>query len=111
MVFLCSTFLRQLLTVLTVMLSGPDMGRFIIRHKHVRVSTKQVGSDRTVGWRATFEGLSRWQPACGSKDEGQKGEDSNAELRNDNQKREGGRWSLSGLRKWKESCARRCVAN
>jgi hypothetical protein len=69
MVFLCGTSLRQLLTVLTVMLSGPDMGRFVIRDKHVRASTKQVGSDRTVEERATFEGLSRRQPACGGEDE------------------------------------------
>jgi len=57
MVFLCGTSLRQLLTVLTVMLSGLDMYRFVIRDKHVRISTKQVGSDRTVEERVTFEGL------------------------------------------------------
>jgi hypothetical protein len=57
MVFLYSTFLRQLLTVLTVMLSGLNIGRFVIRDKHVRVLTKQVGSDRTAKGRATFKGL------------------------------------------------------
>jgi hypothetical protein len=57
MVFLYGTFLRYLLTVLTVMLSGLDMGRFIIRHKHVRISTKQAKSYRAVRQRATFEGL------------------------------------------------------
>jgi hypothetical protein len=76
MVFFCGTFLRQLLTVLTVMLSVPSLGRFVIKDKHVRVSTKQVGSDCAVEGRATFEGLWRRQPAC-------VGEDGNVEPRND----------------------------
>jgi hypothetical protein len=76
MVFFCGTFLRQLLAVLTVMLSVPGLGRFVIQDEHVCVSTKQVGSDCTVEGRATFEGLWRRQPACG-------GEDGNVEPRND----------------------------
>jgi hypothetical protein len=35
--FFGSTFVRQLLAVLTVMFSVPDWGRFVIQDKHVRV--------------------------------------------------------------------------
>jgi hypothetical protein len=38
MAFLYDTFLRQLLAILPVMLSVSDMGRLVIRDKHVRVS-------------------------------------------------------------------------
>jgi hypothetical protein len=55
--FLCDTFPRQLLTVLAVMLSRPDGGRFVVRDKHIDVPTEQVGSNRTVEGRAAFEGL------------------------------------------------------
>jgi hypothetical protein len=34
------TFPRQLLTVLAVMLSRPDSGRFVIRDKHIDVPTE-----------------------------------------------------------------------
>jgi hypothetical protein len=55
--FLCDTFPRQLLTVLTVMLSRPDSGRFIVWEKHIDVPTEQVGSNHTAEGRAAFEGL------------------------------------------------------
>jgi hypothetical protein len=45
------TFPHQLLTVLAVMLSRPDSGRFV-----VDVPTVQVGSNRTLEERAAFEG-------------------------------------------------------
>ena len=54
MAFLGGTFLRQLLTVI---LSRSDMGRFVVWDKHVRVSTKTLGSSDTVERSATFEGL------------------------------------------------------
>ena len=57
--FLCDAFLRQLLTVLAVMLSRPDGGRFAVQDKHIDVLTEQVGSNRTVERRAAFEGLKR----------------------------------------------------
>jgi hypothetical protein len=74
--FLCDTFPRQLLTVLAVMLSRPDSGRFVIRDKHIDVPTEQVGSNRTVEGRAAFGGLERRQPAC-------VGEDCDVEPRNE----------------------------
>ena len=55
--FLCDTIPRQLLTVLAVMLSRPDSGRFVVRGRHIDVPTEQVGSNRTVEGRAAFEGL------------------------------------------------------
>jgi hypothetical protein len=54
--FLCDTFPCQLLTVLAVILSRPDSGRFIVREKHIDVPTEQVGSNHTVEGRAAFEG-------------------------------------------------------
>jgi hypothetical protein len=42
--FFMTPFLRQLLTVLAVMLSRPDGGRFIVRDKHIDASIEQVGS-------------------------------------------------------------------
>jgi hypothetical protein len=53
------TFPHQLLTVLAVMLSRPDSGRFVVRDKHMDVPTVQVGSNRTLERRAAFEGLWR----------------------------------------------------
>jgi hypothetical protein len=38
--FLCDIFPRQLLTVLAVMLSRPDIGRFVVRDKHIDVPTE-----------------------------------------------------------------------
>jgi hypothetical protein len=46
-----------MLTVLAVMLSRPDRGRFVVRDKHVGVPTEQVESSRTVEGRAALEGL------------------------------------------------------
>jgi hypothetical protein len=40
MAYLSNTFLRQLLTVLAVMLSRPGMGKLVIRDKHVYVLIK-----------------------------------------------------------------------
>jgi hypothetical protein len=74
--FLCDTFPRQLLTVLAVMLSRPESGRFVVRDKHIDVQTEQVRSNRTGEGRAAFEGSERRQPAC-------VGEDCNAEPRNE----------------------------
>jgi hypothetical protein len=42
--FLCGTF-RQLLAILTVMLSRPDIGRFFVWDKYVGVLTEKVRSD------------------------------------------------------------------
>ena len=55
--FLCNTFPRQLLTVLAVMVSRPESGKFVVRDKHIDVPTEQVGSNHTVEGRAAFEGL------------------------------------------------------
>jgi hypothetical protein len=51
--FLYDIFLRQLLTVLAVILSRPDGGRFVVRDKYIDAPTEQVGSNRIVGgeWR------------------------------------------------------------
>jgi hypothetical protein len=65
--FLCDIFPRQL-TVLAVMLSRPDSGRFIVRDKHIDVPTEQVGSNRIVKRKVAFKGLKRRQPACVSED-------------------------------------------
>jgi hypothetical protein len=45
------------MTVLAVMLSRLDRGRFVVRDKHISVLTEQAGSNRTVEGRAAFEGL------------------------------------------------------
>ena len=61
------------------MLSGSGIGRFIIWDKHVRVSAKQVGNDRAVGWRATLRNYRDGSPPAGDEDEGYKDQDGNAE--------------------------------
>lgn len=48
MVFLCRTFRRQLLTVVTVMFRCLDEGRFFVRDKHVCVLTEKFGSGHTA---------------------------------------------------------------
>jgi hypothetical protein len=67
--FLYDIFLRQLLTVLAVIPSRPDGGRFVVQDKYIDAPTEQVGSNRIVGGRAAFEGLYRQQPACGDEEE------------------------------------------
>jgi hypothetical protein len=60
--FLCDTFLRQLLTVLAVMLSRLDRGRFVVRDKHIGVQTEQIGSNHTVEGRRRLRGYSDGSP-------------------------------------------------
>jgi hypothetical protein len=57
MSFLCNMFLYQLLAVLTVIFSRLDMSRLVIWDNCVRFLTKQVGDNRTVEGRITFDGL------------------------------------------------------
>jgi hypothetical protein len=63
--FLYDTF-RQLLTVLAVMLSRLDRGRFVVWDghigKHIGVQTEQVGSNRTVEVRRRLRGYSDGSP-------------------------------------------------
>ena len=62
MEFLCDTFLRRLLTVLAVMLSRLDRGRFVVRDKHISVQTKQVGSNHTAEGRGRLRSYSDGSP-------------------------------------------------
>jgi hypothetical protein len=51
--------------------------------KHVSIPTEQARSNCAVEERASLERLWQWQPARGSKHEGQKNENGSVELRND----------------------------
>ena len=54
--FLYDTF-RQLLTVLAVMLSRPDRGRFVVRDKHIGVPDRTSWEQPHSGGEAAFERL------------------------------------------------------
>jgi hypothetical protein len=71
--FLYDTVLRQLLTVLAVMLSRLGRARFAVRDKHIGVQTEQVGSKRTVEGRRRLRGYSDASPLVEVRTKAKKG--------------------------------------
>ena len=62
-----------LLTVLAVMLSRLERGRFVVRDKHIGVQTEQVGNNCTVEGRRRLRGYSDGGPPVEMKTKAKRG--------------------------------------